>query len=88
MRIAFSRILKGQVKVFGFDCFSKKTLYFKRGKKIQTAMKKQKLFCTLRWEKFLSEKDGYCEGFGRDLEGKILRGKRGATFLSYSDFIF
>ena len=41
-------------------CFRKKAPYFKRGKKIQTAMKKQKLFCTLRWENFLSEKDGNC----------------------------
>ena len=43
-----------------YNCFRKKALYFKRGKKNQTAMKKQKLFCTLRWENFLSEKDGNC----------------------------
>ena len=46
------------VNAYAFYCFRKKALYFKRGKKIQTAMKKQKLFCTLRWENFLSEKDG------------------------------
>ena len=46
-----------------FDyCFRKKALYFKRGKKNQTAMKKQKLFCTLRWGNFLSENHGNCAG--------------------------
>ena len=43
---------------YEYYCFRKKALYFKRGKKNQTAMKKQKLFCTLRWDNFLSEKDG------------------------------
>ena len=45
-----------------FYCFRKKALYFKRGKKNQTAMKKLKLFCTLRWENFLPENHGNCEG--------------------------
>ena len=52
-----------------FYCFRKKALYFKRGEKIQTAMKKQKLFCTLRWDNFLSEKDGNHGEFGGGFGG-------------------
>ena len=50
--------------------------YIPKRVKIQTAMKMQKLFCTLRWNIFLSEKDGN----GGEMEGKMVRKQKRGQF--------
>ena len=48
--------------------------YIPKRVKIQTVMKMQKLFCTLRWNNFLSEKDGNC---AKNVHKIVRKQKRG-----------
>ena len=44
-------------------------------------MKKQKIFCTLRWDNFLSEKDGNREGFGEGFGEGFCTGQKRSHFV-------